>query len=68
MNYGERIRTARLRKLMSQKELAELIGVSQSALCYYESGKRGLRIDLAIRICKALDVPLEEIMGGEAQC
>lgn len=68
MNYGENIRNARLRKLVSQNELARRIGVSSSALCYYEHGKRKVKIDLAIKICKALDVPLEEIVRGDVQC
>lgn len=68
MNYGENIRNARLRKLVSQNELARRIGVSSSALCYYEKGKRKVKIDLAIKICKALDVPLEEIVRGDVQC
>jgi transcriptional regulator with XRE-family HTH domain len=44
---------------LSQKELAELTGTTQSAIARLESGGRPPRIDTLLRIASALDCDLE---------
>lgn len=39
MNIGEKIRNARIERGMTQQELGELIGVKNSAIAKYESGR-----------------------------
>lgn len=39
MNIGEKIKTARLSKGMTQEELGRLLGVQKSAIAKYESGR-----------------------------
>ena len=39
MDIGEKIKTARLAKGMTQQELGELLGVQKSAIAKYESGR-----------------------------
>jgi len=51
-NFGEYLRTLRLEKRYSLREVEELSGISNSYL--------GL-IELAFRIARAFDVPLEEV-------
>ena len=41
---------------LSQKELAEMCGITQSFLCDIEQGRSKPSIDVAVRIAKALDV------------
>jgi transcriptional regulator with XRE-family HTH domain len=43
---------------LSQKELAELTGTTQSAIARLESGGRPPRIDTLLRIAEALDCDL----------
>jgi transcriptional regulator with XRE-family HTH domain len=43
---------------LSQKELAELTGTTQSAIARLESGGRPPRIDTLLRIAQALDCDL----------
>jgi transcriptional regulator with XRE-family HTH domain len=51
---------ARRRELgLSQKQLAELTGTTQSAIARLESGGRPPRIDTLLRITNALDCELE---------
>ncbi len=51
--------SARRRELgLSQKELAELTGTTQSAIARLESGGRPPRIDTLLRIANALDCSL----------
>ena len=39
MNVGEKIRTARLNKGMTQEELGKALGVQKSAIAKYENGR-----------------------------
>lgn len=39
MNIGEKIKTARLEKGMTQEELGDILGVQKSAIAKYESGR-----------------------------
>jgi DNA-binding Xre family transcriptional regulator len=43
---------------LSQRELAELVGTTQSAIARLESGGRPPRIDTLLRIAEALDCEL----------
>ena len=44
--------------LLSQRELAELCGTTQSAVARFESGTRPPKLDTLIRIAEALDCEL----------
>ena len=63
MHVGDRIREARKRKSLTQKELGEILGVTQATAQQYESGKRKPKIETLKRIAKALGVPLAELRG-----
>lgn len=44
---------------LSQRELAELCGTTQSAIARFETGSRPPRLDTLLRIAAALDCELE---------
>jgi predicted transcriptional regulator len=48
----------RLRRQLSQRELAELCGTTQSAIARLERGGRPPRVDTLLRIAEALDCDL----------
>lgn len=56
---GQKIQSAREEKNMSQEELAQAIGCSQSALSNYEKGKRHIYLAQLERLSAALDKPLD---------
>ena len=56
------LKEIRKRKGVSQKELAELLGITPSALCQYEKGKRTPKIALLIKISEVFDCTLDELM------
>ena len=62
---GERIVSARKKKGLLQKELAEKIGISPTALNYYEKNKRKPNIYLICDIAYELGVTIEYILGHE---
>ena len=55
---ADRVSGRRKQLGLSQKELAELTGTTQSAIARLESGGRPPRIDTLLRIAEALDCEL----------
>ena len=51
----EQIVKKRLKKGLTQKQLAQKIGTKQSAIARLESGNANLSIDFLVKIAKALD-------------
>lgn len=62
MNVGEKIKSARLKKNLTQKQLGELCGMADSAIRRYELGGANPKIETLRRIASALDIGLEEFM------
>lgn len=56
---GKRIAHERSRRALSQRELAELTGTTQSAIARLEAGRRAPRLDTLLRVAHALDCALE---------
>lgn len=57
-NIAEKVADRRVAMNMSQRELAELCGTTQSAIARLERGGRPPRIDTLLRIAEALDCEL----------
>ena len=55
---ADRVAEQRMAKGLSQRELAELVGTTQSAIARLERGGRPPRIDTLLRIAEALDCEL----------
>lgn len=64
VTIGERIRIKREEKNLSQGELAQLIGVSQMMVSYYERDFKSLSFEMAIRIAKAVETTLDYLAGN----
>lgn len=62
---GMRIRLARTERGWSQEELAHQAGIRhQSLISPLERGQTRSRLDMYVRIARALDLPLEQLFGG----
>ncbi|MDG4981976.1 helix-turn-helix domain-containing protein [Lactococcus lactis] len=59
----ERIKIARQKKGISQKELADLLGLTQQAVSYYEKGSRIPDEQILSVISDILNVPTEYLTG-----
>jgi putative transcriptional regulator len=46
---------------MTQQELAEKVGVSRQTIIAIEAGRYSPSLELAFRIARAFDAPLEEV-------
>ena len=55
---ADKVAERRIERGLSQRELAELVGTTQSAIARLERGGRPPRIDTLLRIANALDCDL----------
>jgi transcriptional regulator with XRE-family HTH domain len=64
-DIGLRIGQARQARGMGQVQLARAVGIAQSRISEYESGKTRLRTELLERFAEVLDVPVTWLLTGE---
>lgn len=62
MSTAERIKHLRLSKNLKQSELAEKSGISRVAIGNYERGDRTPNIEILLKIAKALDVYVTDLL------
>lgn len=62
-NFNENLKEARLKSGISQKDLAENIGVAKSTYSLYESGKREPNVDTIKKIASSLNVSADTLLG-----
>lgn len=65
MNVGHQLRQIRKRLNITQEELAARAGCDQSTIAGIETGRRTGRLELLVRIARALNVSLDELVEGE---
>lgn len=62
-NLSDKIKTIRISKGMTQKQLADILNVSQNAIYNWENGKREIKIETLQKIADALGCGLVALMG-----
>ena len=60
--FGKKVREIRLKKDMSQGDVAKLLGVHPSYISGIERGARNMALKNIERLAKALGVPIEELV------
>lgn len=63
MTIGDNLKNARVSVGMTQKELAEKLGVYPKDICRWETGVRVPGADKLAAICRALNVSADDILG-----
>lgn len=61
--FGRRIKEAREKKELNQKQLAEKLGITPQALSSYETGKKLPPMETTVNIAKELDISLDWLFG-----
>ena len=64
---GARIRAIRRERGMSQRELADELGVTPMTISHYERGGVKLSLEMFHRICDALDIPEDYLRLPDAE-
>ena len=61
---GRQIRATRLRRKMTQAQLAETADLSIPYISHVERGKKRVSLDALLRISRALDVTVDQLLSG----
>ena len=56
------LKVARVKKNLTQRQLAELVGLSVSTINRIETGKQVLRVDMLNKLVNILEVPVNELL------
>ena len=63
MIFAERLTHCRKKAKMTQKALADVIGVSKVTIEKWEYGEREISLKYLVKISEALDVPIDYLLG-----
>lgn len=63
MNLAEKLRAERIKKGVSETEVAKAIGVSQSFIAHCERGRKTPSTAVLVDIAKYYDVSLDYLLG-----
>ena len=61
---GANIRLARVKKMMSQSELAKLLGVTQTHMSNLERGRCGITVTMLNQLTNLFDVETDSLLYG----
>ncbi len=61
--FGQRLKSIRQGHHLTQKQLAEQIGVTERNLRHYESGTMKPRLDVILAILDSVDVSADYLLG-----
>lgn len=64
---GNRIRELRRLKGITMKQLGEVLGVAESTISHYETGRRQLDTETLLKIGEYFDVTVGYILGAEGE-
>lgn len=67
VKFGERLRELRKQKNLTQRQLADLIGVKNSIISFYEVGDRIPSPEVIIKLASALHVSADYLLGIEKE-
>lgn len=65
VNFGEKIKSLRTQRNLTQKQLADLSGVAISAISSYEAGNRYPSYDVLISLARIFHVSTDYLLGLE---
>lgn len=65
MNFGNRLKTPRIKKKLTQQQLADLLGLTKSVISAYENGLRYPAYDVLIKISRIFKVSTDFLLGVE---
>lgn len=63
MKYNEALKRTRENKELTQKQMAEILNTTQQQYSLYETGQREMKTPQIIKICKALNISADYLLG-----
>ena len=65
VNFGNRLKTLRIKKKLTQQQLADLLRLTKSVISAYENGLRYPAYDVLIKISRIFKVSTDFLLGVE---
>lgn len=62
---GEGLKRLRRDRSLTQRQLADMAGVTPAAISQAETGRRGLSLETLVSLCEALGTGLDDLLGAE---
>ena len=63
VNFGQRLKSLRLRSGMTQKELADKLGLTKSVISYYELQERSPSPEILVKLSTIFRVSTDYLLG-----
>ncbi len=60
--FGKNVKIERVKKDLTQEQLAEVMGVSQNYIASIEGGKENMSLGKILELSKALDIDIEALL------
>ena len=61
--FTKRLKELRQKNNLTQKELSDILGISQGSYANWENGKREPSLDNVVKLSKILDTTTDELLG-----
>ena len=68
INMGERLKSLRISRNLTQKQVASRIGLAISAVSAYELGTRYPSYDILLKLARLYNVSTDYLIGREVGC
>ena len=65
-NIGKRIQTTRMENKISQKEMADFLGISMNYISRLENGKTKKELKTFIKICDFLNISIYDVLNEKS--
>ena len=65
MNFGENVKTLRVKQGFTQTEISEMLGVSQTVYAQYELSGRAPNVFTAVKLARILGTTVEDLVFGK---
>lgn len=65
--FGKRLAHARAARNLTQRELADVVGITWSQISRYEAGKAKPRLAVLMKLAEALGVDADQLTGNQAE-
>ena len=64
---ASKLKQARIKANMTQREVADILGMTYQAISNYERGKTKVESDILIKLCKIYNVSVPEILSDTSE-
>ena len=65
MDFGYKLKIIRLQNNLTQQHIADVLGITRSAYCGYEIGRRAVALDTLLRLSKFYNLPVDVFLENE---